>query len=423
MIDAWRDARRLLDPSHWFLLFVLGGTSFFDGYDRSVVALALPQIRHTYGLSQSSASLWLTALFLGAAPALFLARRADRIGRRRMLIVSITGYTVATGLTALAPNIQTFALCQFVSHIFLNAEAAIVWTMAAEELPAGARGFGFGMLAMNSALGTGFCAILYGGFLEPNGVSWRWLYVIGLPPLLIVGLLRRRLPESRRFVAAREQGHLAERWQAILQPPHRRWFLLVVLTGFLVQLTTQASVFAIDFLQTDRHLSATSSNLMLVAAGLPGIPLMVLAGSLSDRHGRRVVGCGFAALSMVGALGFFWLPGGVPVLLPSMCLVLVGSMGAYPVLSSYTTELFPTSLRGMASSWATAGRVGGDAASLALGGWLLALTGGLPPTVTILAVGPLAAVIIFALAFPDTHGRELEDIAPDAVPPLAPLPL
>lgn len=417
MISAWRDARRLLQPSHWFLLLVLGATSFFDGYDRSVVALALPQIRETYGLSQSAASLWLTALFLGAGPALMLARRADRMGRRRMLIVSIAGYTITTGLTALAPDIRTFAFCQFLSHIFLNAEAAIVWTMAAEELPAGARGFGFGMLAMNSALGTGACAILYGGFLEPAGVSWRWLYVIGLPPLLVVGFLRRRLPESKRFVQAREQGHLTERWQAILGPAHRRWFILVVLTGFLISLTTQATVFAIDFLQTDRNLSSTASNLMLVVAGLPGIPIMVLAGSLSDRLGRRLVGCAFSAVGLIGGMGLFWLPGGIPVLLPAMCLVLVGSMGAYPVLSAYTTELFPTSLRGMASSWATAGRVAGDAASLALGAWLLHLTGSLPPTVTILGLGPLAAIIIYAVAFPDTHGRELEDISPDEVIP------
>jgi putative MFS transporter len=250
-------------------------------------------------------------------------------------------------------------------------------------------------------------------------VSWRWLYVIALPPLVLVGIVRRRLPESKRFVAAQEQGHLTQRWHAILGPTHRRWFVLVVLTGFLISLTTQASVFAIDFLQTDRNLSSTSSNLMLVVAGLPGIPIMVLAGSLSDRLGRRLVGCAFSALGLLGGMGLFWLPGGIPVLLPAMCLVLVGSMGAYPVLSAYTTELFPTSLRGMASSWATAGRVAGDAASLALGGLLLHLTGSLPPTVTMLGLGPLAAIVIYAVAFPDTHGRELEDIAPESVTPVA----
>ena len=67
-----------------FLLAVLGATTFFDGYDRGILELALPQIRDTYGLSQSSASLWLAALYVDALPALFLGRRADQIGRRRL---------------------------------------------------------------------------------------------------------------------------------------------------------------------------------------------------------------------------------------------------------------------------------------------------------------------------------------------------
>src|SRR5439155_2855374 len=147
--------------------------------------------------------------------------------RRRLLIACVAGYTVATGCTAFAPNVGAFVALQFVARLFANAEVAIVWTMAAEELPADSRGFGFGILAMNSALGVGFGAILYGGFLEPAGISWRWLYVLCVPPLLLVSFLRRRLPESRRFIAARDQGKLAERWHAILKPPVRKWLILV----------------------------------------------------------------------------------------------------------------------------------------------------------------------------------------------------
>jgi putative MFS transporter len=418
VIEAWREARSHLSRAHWFLLILLGTTTFFEGFDRAIVGLALPQIRSSFGLTQASASLWLTALFLGALPAIALTRRADQVGRRRMLLWSVVGYTLATGATALAPNIATFATCQFVARLFLNAEAAIVWTMAAEELPAKARGYGFGMLGMTEALGVGFGAILYGAILEPAGVSWRWLYVVGLPPLFFVAWMRRRLPESSRFTAARDEGRLAPRWQAILEPPHRRWLALVVSTAFLTQLLTQASVFAIDFLQTDRGVSVTSSSLMLIFAGLPGIPLMVLAGSLSDRHGRRVVGCLFGAFSVVGSLAFFWLPGGIPVLLPAMSLVLVGSMAATPVLGTYSAELFPTALRGQAGSWVVVAKLMGQAASLALGAGLLAVTGGLSWTVSVLAVGPALGIVLFAVAFPDTQGRELEDITPDSVAPV-----
>jgi MFS family permease len=92
-----------------------------------------------------------------------------------------------------------------------------------------------------------------------------------------------------------------------------------------------------------------------------------------------------------------------------MALTLVGQMGAGPVLATYSTELFPTALRGQAGSWAKVAAVGGQAGSLALGGVLISLTGGLPGAATILMVGPIAAIVIFAVSFPDTHGKELED--------------
>ncbi len=404
-----------LDRSHWILLGLLGTTMFFDGYDRGVVLVALKQIRETFGLSQTTASWYLALLYLGALPAVPLTRRADTMGRKRLLVLAVSGYTVATGLTALAVDAPMFAACQFVAKLFLNAEAAIVWTMAAEELPARARGLGFGWLQMSSALGVGFGAIVFGGVLHPFGLSWRWLYVLGLPPLVVVALLRRRLPESRRFEEARAQGRLATSWRALFRPPHRYWLFLVMATGVLMSLTAQAAGFAIDFLQSDRGVSASAASFMLVAAGLPGIPLMVAAGALSDRFGRRIVGCVLAGVGTVGALAFFWLPGGVWVLLPCMVVMLCGALGSGPVLGAYTAELFDTSVRGQATSWVTVANVSGQALSFGLGALLLAAFSSLPVAVTVLGVGPVAGIVLFALRFPDTHGRELEDIHADGV--------
>ncbi|HSP03012.1 MAG TPA: MFS transporter [Acidimicrobiales bacterium] len=400
-----------LGRNHKLLLALLGATSFFDGFDRGILTVALPQIRDTYDLDQGQMSLWISLLYVGALPALLLTRRADKVGRRRLLLISIVGYTIATGLTAVAPSIEWFVAFQFIARLFLNAEHALVFTLAAEELPAKARGFGFGFLSMNLALGVGLSAIVFGTVFEPAGISWRAMYLVGLPPLVLIGWLRRRIPESRRFEAARDGGELTGSWRAILAPGHRRWLLLLCATAFLLELGTHASVFTQDFLQEDKGLSATLASLMLVAAGLPGIPIMVWAGGLSDRLGRRLVGCSLAAVGVVGALGFFWLPGGVPVLLAFMALTLVGQMGAGPVLGTYATELFPTALRGQAGSWAKVAAVGGQAGSLALGGVLISLTGGLPGAATVLMIGPIVAIAVFAVSFPDTHGRELEDTA------------
>lgn len=412
-----------LSREHKFLLGILGFTAFFDGFDRGIINVALPQIRGSFDLSQSQMSMWLMIIYIGALPALFVTRAADRVGRRKLLVVSIVGYMVATASTALAPTIETFVAAQFVARLFLNAEHALILTLAAEELPARARGFGFGYLAMQLALGFGVSALVFGGLMEPNGIGWHWMYVLSLPPLLAVGWLRRRLPESKRFETARDAGHLASDWRAILAPATRRWLILVCVTAFGLELAAHAGVFVVDFLQEDRGFSATSANFMLVLAGLPGIPAMIAAGNLSDRYGRRVVGCTFAVASGIGAMGFFWLPFGTPVLYACMTLMLAGQLGAGPVLSTYASELFPTAVRGQASSWSKVAQVSGQAASFGLGGVLISITGGLPGATTALMLGPVIAVVLFATMFPDTHGRELEDTSTGETVPASPVPV
>jgi hypothetical protein len=162
---------------------VLGATSFFDGYDRGITTgpcprserpTTSPKVPHPRGSPCCSS---------GAVPAVALARQADRLGRRTLLVVSILGYSVATAATTLAPTIATYAACQFTARVFRTAQTAIVWVMAAEELPDAARGLGFGWLAMNSALGVGFGAILYGSVFTPLNISWRQMYLVGLPAL------------------------------------------------------------------------------------------------------------------------------------------------------------------------------------------------------------------------------------------------
>jgi putative MFS transporter len=410
---------RLLEPRHWFLLRVLGVASFFEGYDVYIVAVALPQIRHTFHLSQPQAALWLSVLYVGALPAILFTRRADRFGRRRLLLISILGYTLATGATALTPTIALFVTCQFLARVFANAEVAIAWTMIAEELPAGARGVGFGYLAMLTALGSGLGGLLYGTVFAPNHLTWRWLYVVAIPPLLLVAVLRRRLPESGRFTAARVRGTLAGRWHEILHPPHRRWFALVGTTAFLGALTQYAGLFAIDFMQKQRHLSPSAANLILVGSGALAIPVLVSAGSLSDRFGRKLVGCTFEAIGFLGGLAFFMAAHRPAWLFAALFVALVGQFGAWPTLNAFASELFPTGLRALGGSLATLLRVSGQAVSLVAGSALDRTLGGLPRAAVVLGLGPVVALVLIVVAFPETHGRELEDITGE--PPFVPL--
>lgn len=395
--------------------------SFFEGYDFFIVTVSLPQIRHTFHLTQSQASLWLSVLYLGALPAILLSRRADLYGRRRLLILSILGYTVATGSTAVAPTIAIFAGVQFFARVFLNSETALAWTMVAEELPAGARGFGFGWLAMLTALGSGLGALLYGALFAPLGISWRWLYVVGIPPLLLIAYVRRRLPESGRFTSAKGKGLLASRWHEILQKPHRRWLFLVCTTATLGALTTQASVFVIDFMETQRGLKPSAANLILVLSGALAIPTLVYSGSLSDRFGRKKIGTSFAALRILGLLSLVFLARRPFWLFVTLAITFVGDFGSWPTLGAFSTELFPTRLRALGGAGHTVFRVIGQFVSFVLGSALITVTGSLQRAVGILVVGPLLVIVITLVWFPETRGRELEDISGEVVPMPAPL--
>ena len=239
-----------------------------------------------------------------------------------------------------------------------------------------------------------------GAFLSPHHLSWRWLYVAATPVLLVVAFMRRRLPESSRFQAAASAGRLAASWRSLLRPPHGRLLVLVCAASALGGLLAQPSVFVIDFMQTQRHLSASVANLILVGAGALAIPVLVGAGSISDRLGRKRVGCSFLALSVAGTLCFFFLARGPAGLFLALAITYAGQFGAWPTLTGFSTELFPTSHRALASSAAGIARVTGTCISFVLAALLIGLTGSLARSVALLAAGPLLALVIVAAGLP-----------------------
>jgi MFS family permease len=408
-------ARQLLNARHWRLLLLLGAASFFEGYDFNVVTVALKPLRDSFGIDQATASVWIAVIYLGALPAVFAARLADRRGRRELLMWSIVGYSIATAATAAAPGLHTFAAFQFVARFFLVLQAALAWTVVAEELPARARGFGFGWLAMLAALGTGWSAILWGAVLHPLGLSWRWLYVAPVPVLVVVGVMRRTLLETGRYRAAAAQAATRAPGD-ILRAPHRQRLLLLCIVAILANLTAQATVYVVDFMQTQRHLSASAASLTLVASGALAIPVLLISGSISDRLGRKPLVCSSLLVSVLGFGCFFYLARGELALLASLALVYVGVFGSWPTATGFGAELFPTTLRAFGNSFGTGAKYLGQAISFLVAGALIAGAGNLSRAVLILSGGPVLAVGLIAIFFPETGGRELEEISPAVEP-------
>ena len=404
----------MLEQKHTRLLWLLAVACFSEGYDFALLTVVLPQVRDTFHLSHTHADLWIALLYLGALPALVWGRRADRNGRRGVLLLSIVGYTLASVATAAAPTIGVYVACQFVARCFIAAQVAVAWTMAAEDLPAEQRGFGFGVLALASALGTGFCAIVQAVALSPLNASWRWLYVCALPFLAVAVFLRRELPESDRYLALDRRGAGHQPAALLLQRPFVGPLLLVCGTVLVCNLTTEATVFSVDFLETQRHLSASTANLLLVAAGAVALPVLTLAGRLSDRIGRRRVCMAGLVIQSAGLLVFFILARGVVQLGFALGLVYLGLFAAWTTGTAFAVEMFPTSLRAAASSAAAIAKLLGQSASFAIGAALLTVTHRPDATITVLVIGPLTGALLIAFFLPETSRRELTDVVPVA---------
>ncbi|RMD99024.1 MAG: MFS transporter, partial [Deltaproteobacteria bacterium] len=133
-------------PYHRKLFLFLSVASFFEGYDFLALAQILPNLRADLSLSEGEAGILVGFVNAGTIVAYFLVRKADRWGRKRLLTVTIAGYTIFTAASGLAPNVWIFGLCQFLGRIFLIAEWATSMVYAAEEFPAERRGMVIGVI-------------------------------------------------------------------------------------------------------------------------------------------------------------------------------------------------------------------------------------------------------------------------------------
>jgi MFS transporter, putative metabolite:H+ symporter len=145
--------------------------------------------------------------------------------------------------------------------------------------------------------------------------------------------------------------------------------------------------------------------------GALGIIGSIVAGRLSDRYGRRVMGAAFTILAPLLTIWMYTATGWSIV--PAWILETFFDVAAFMILNAYSAELFPTSYRSTAgSALAVAGTTGG-ALGLYLEGVLYNFTGSHARAVCYLTVFWIISPLIMWF-LPETSGRELEEISPEA---------
>lgn len=397
-------------PAQRRLFVFLGVATFFEGYDFLTLTQILPNLRAEMGLSRQAAGWLVASINVGTVIAYLLVRRADRWGRRRVLSATIAGYTIATGLSGLAPNVWAFAALQLVARVFLIGEWATSLVYAAEEFPADRRGMVIGAINGFSSLGSVVCAGLVPILLK-TPFGWRTPYFVGVLPLVVLIYARRNLEETRRFREQVGERGRERAFTAILSTPYRNRLLLLGVIWMATYVCTQSGItFFKEFALGERGWTDGQVGLAITIAAVGAMPMVFLAGPFMDRVGRRPGAVVIFVLTSLGIMGAYGLESRWAIT-AALVLAIFGASAVLPVLNAYNTELFPTELRGDAIAWSNnlIGRIGYVASPAIVG--VIAERTGWSFAVRCTAIFPFVALGLILSFLPETRARELEETA------------
>ncbi|MFE5700517.1 MFS transporter [Rhodococcus koreensis] len=438
---------------HARLAGILGTGTFFDGFDAISIAVVLSAIVAYFDISIAQASFIISAGYLGQLiGALIIGALSERIGRRPAFVLCVITFGVLSLGAALSWSATSLLVFRLLQGMALGAEVPIAAVLMNEYLSSRKRGR-IGLLYQSLFPWGLFFAPLTGFLLiETTGPesAWRYLFAIGALPAVVGIWAWFKLPESARWLAgkgrtieadalvrqveaaaARRGDDLDEPYVAaaslvgsrdfhpseIFQGVYLRRTVMVWSAWFLASFINYGCAVWLPTLLIKLGGVSPSKSLFLTTAVCAISVVATLLGTLViDRIGRKKLLIGSFATMMlgglVGTLGvgvFSWST--LPVLVAAGAIIAIGAPLALGPLWIYTGELYPTRMRGWASSAASAMNRGASIVSPILMGAILTAGGGVSAVFSVLLVSAILGCVVLSWLGIETRNRALEDIA------------
>jgi MFS family permease len=379
----WRGVTRY----QWLVLAIASAGWIFDVFEGQIFGScmneALPDLLRDSGLADRKelfVNVGLAAFLAGGAlGGVLFGMMADRWGRRRTMALTILMYSAFTGLTALAQNWWHLAGLRFLVGMGVGGEWAVAAAAVAEVFPPHARPAASGIFHASSVLGT-FLAVAAGLFVvapDPNN-GWRYGFLLGVLPALLVFWVRVTMREPQSWQAARQAAanHSSRRLGHFTDLFGTRQLCRHTLIGTALAVVGLATFWGTHFRGKDLLRQARAENqredsfapnveesavvlgdlkryemlgMFLTTVG-GGLGLLAFA-PISQRLGRR------AAFLIFHLAGFIMVVIACllahSVLLLALVLPVFGffTLGMHAGYAIYFPELFPTRLRGTGSGF------------------------------------------------------------------------
>ncbi len=178
-----------------------------DAFDAMLYALVLAHVMRDLGMSKATSGLLytLTLLASGMGGVLF-GFLADRVGRKRALMLSILTYSVCSFASGLATGVVMLAVFRFILGLGMGGEWNTGATLVAETWPDELRAKAIAMVQSSWAIGYALAALVAGIVLRL--ANWRVVFFVGILPAAITLWIQNRVPESEMWQEHRKRHNL-----------------------------------------------------------------------------------------------------------------------------------------------------------------------------------------------------------------------
>ena len=378
---------RELTPYHWFVFIVASACWSFDCLDQRLFSLArnpaLTALMPNAATGEVQATgKTVTAIFLvgWGIGGLIFGALGDRYGRAKMLTVTVLLYSMFTGLTYFSRTYWDFALFRFITGLGVGGVFGLAVSLIAETVPDTARTGALGMLQVLSTIGNLTAGAFNSMFqsMEQNkliemGNSWRFMFLVGAIPAVLVIFTGKFLKEPEPWLRAKAEGRLPKGsifapYAALLAEKRWRRNLLV---GAVLASTGVIGLWAIGEYAVDLQRFVFRKH--YEGEGLSGLALdKAIASSITRAYTLNMLGAatgmwiftriamaygrkpafalGFTAALIVTVLAYWMMstPTQAYIWMPLMGAVQLGPFAGFAI---YLPELFPSRMRSTGTSF------------------------------------------------------------------------
>jgi len=406
--QAWTSSQRKT-------LFAGVGSWTLDAFDYFVLVFVLTAMSKDFGITIVTATLAITfTLVMRPIGALIFGPLAEKFGRKPVLVINIAIFALIELATALAPNFESFFILRVVYGIAMGGIWGVASALTMESIPTRSRGVVSGLFQAGYPLGYLIASIIF-GLLMPV-VGWRGMFAIGVVPILLAAFIFFKVDESPVWLESR--GRPGERRKPAFWPAVRsQWPLLI----FAIVLMAAFNYFSHGtqdlyptFLIKQQGFSTGTVSIIAISYNIAAIIGGLLAGTLSEKFGRKRIIIIFAALALPVIPLWAFASGSIALGIGAF-LIQFMVQGAWGVIPAYLNELVPEGTRAVLPGFVY--QLGNviAAPNATIQALIAKSTGGNYALAMAIVAGAVAIIIVVLMSFSrETRGKTFEPVGADA---------